>query len=863
LLLPQLPVKPAAQFARAAVCLPKADDDAGYEQLIADLKYRRVSLSDNLTILKRGPSLLLPLRRTLLALGFRVRVDDKERFASGFLRRPSDWLVLDGKKLLARTPQKALKIQPKDLTDWQGELYISSHLLGTLAQLDFLFDSAALDLDVSTNLELTLDEHEMARRGFNVNDRRAQNVGSDGTIHRTPYLLASIPTVNLEFSGNLGMGPSRESSGYGISGSAFGDLLYLSADYQVAANTTGAPQLLAELGKNDPNHDLLGPLQATQFHFGSLELPKVPLLVGDRAGLGFTFGNYPVSNAFTSYTANIPGKATGGAQVELYRFDSLVAVEQAGGDGRFQFKNIEIDDGPNHFRIVAIGPNGEVQIESKILYGVRSGPPAGGFRYQFSADQPESSLIGSERFQTSSLENRSEAIAETQIGIGQGSWLSGDLSAVRDAYGTETVAGIGVQSWLDNTLWHMNLSDPSASGLAANFGASYSFGGNSFNLDTIKSLGKSALQNSPLGFATASGVRCMWEGRASVPRGREEFGFGIQDAAYSGFPASLLANYGVETRHFGFWGDMSIPLYGSAPFGIAEIRAPLHGINGRADVDYNFSKPALLQSTNLSLSRLISPRYIVSVNCGLTPETRGSLSTGGAVYRVIGPLATGVSLTLGGEGLRLGLLFSTAAAANNGGRGSLINAGLAEMGRVRVRAFLDVDGSGKFHKGNPPLPDVKVRVIGRGEASTTRADGTCEITNLAPNEVQPISLIEDSLKDPTWVPRENFVELIPRAGRESEVDLAVIQTAEIDGRIHTSSKPIAFASWTAAIVPLGKGDELTSSIDKDGGYIFSRVRPGRYSLMVRDSDQHALCRREINVKAGAYTTGFDLEVNGQ
>ncbi len=156
-----------------------------------------------------------------------------------------------------------------------------------------------------------------------------------------------------------------------------------SAWYLAGSDTGALDEFRLMLGRKDPEAQLLGPLQATEFAFGDINLPGITLL--DRAqapGKGALISNHPLSqqNQFDSHSFR--GNLPPGWDVELYHNDSLLAFQQSRADGQYNFDDVPLLYGMNYFKLIFYGPFGERrQEEHRFMLGQSLTPP-GQFNYR-------------------------------------------------------------------------------------------------------------------------------------------------------------------------------------------------------------------------------------------------------------------------------------------------------------------------------------------------------------------------------------------------------------------------------------------------------------------------------------------------
>lgn len=166
------------------------------------------------------------------------------------------------------------------------------------------------------------------------------------------------------------------------------------------------------------------------------------------------------------------------------------------------------------------------------------------------------------------------------------------------------------------------------------------------------------------------------------------------------------------------------------------------------------------------------------------------------------------------------------------GRGGTGSAG------VSGRVFFDHDADGRFGPGDKPVPEIGV-MIG-GQRSTSDARGFYESWAILPYEIVRISVDTLKLPDPSWVPREHEILTRPTPHRFNPVDIPLVQTREVSGRIVGEDGVRSVGGISVEIVNRATGAIQRTVTFSDGEYYISRVLPGRYELRVADSSLRAL-----------------------
>ena len=118
------------------------------------------------------------------------------------------------------------------------------------------------------------------------------------------------------------------------------------------------------MGQESPKGGAWGIPGLTLGYLGDVNGAAVPL-VGTLSGRGGVLSNYPLDRPDQFDQTTIEGDAPAGWEVELYRESTLLTFSKVGPDGRYRFEDIPLLFGRNDFRVVFIGPEGQIREESR------------------------------------------------------------------------------------------------------------------------------------------------------------------------------------------------------------------------------------------------------------------------------------------------------------------------------------------------------------------------------------------------------------------------------------------------------------------------------------------------------------------
>ncbi len=829
-----------------------------------DVVYDQLRVDSALSVLqdKQGHR-YVPIRQFASTLGFRLHVEIDKRKITGFLNSPSERIDFDGIKGVCRQGQKTTRFDPNLCFIKDGDVYLDANEFSKIAGLKLVWQMNLLQLEVSSTSPLNVEKQWIQRARDQV-DQMAQAVQQSYHPIKIPYKLWSVPAIDAELYASGDMGDTNPDRTTRLSMTGSGDLFMMSARYRVMSDSQGQPTALLSLGKSDPDAQLLGKLHATQFEFGDLYMPPVPLLARGRNALGFTFSNFPLAGQEIRDRGQVIGKALPGSQIELYSRDQLLGSTKTDTDGNYRFNALRLDYGPNDLKVVTVTPDGDVAESSRRVFGGTDGPAAGETRYRLTAGRIGTSIYSSDAFGNVQNQDSSELIADFQRAIGNGSWASavGALTQSPDGLGKDL--GVGLHTWLGSTLFNVQSMVSLDGGSAISTGFTRSIGSARATLEHTQASGSLASRILPeIGANGTSLTSLKLEGTAGKRSHAISYGLSL-DRLDGDEPATVLRSRlstGDANLMYSNSLTMRLSQGPSDIAGFAQIRKSLGAAVGLFDLGYQLGSGKPIQIARLSVNRNLNTTYSARMGLeydGNRSQPIGALAT---VYRAFGPVDLGLNLeVLQGGKISASLLFSTGLLGEGSqGRMALARPGAGEAGLISVRAFIDKHLSGKYEPDDPLLTGVSFLVDGHPRAISTGKNGRATIDRLPPNQTVSLSADEESFENPSWVSENPGVVTTPRPGRAVVVDFPILETGEIEGRLNELKGALLPPGLTAQLIDSKKAVADSSILDSVGTFVFSRVRPGDYLLRLIDLSGQTYKEREVKVAPAAILKHVDID----
>ena len=812
---------------------------AGYEEGMFELVAGGLPTTTlNVVVTPRG-KFLVPLRALLepLAVPFVIRTD------SGLARvtRPAGigtallhWSAAS-RQLVLDPAVSAVPLDSDDVLTRGEEVFVSAPRVAALLE-------AAVDVDLSTlTIRATRPAMFPAQIRVDVLQRRR-----DELRRATTAPARTMPAV--PFAPRTGFGVVE----WAVNGSPTSSLLPSTVESRVGMGlyggmlkTRGVLALPTEgtgyvPGGGEISYQRVFPegrwLRQVQlgdvFSQGALARPMRGVLLTNAPFVRATlFGELPFSRPLPP-----------GWEYEVYEGDRLIGYADASSKAPL---NVPLQYGTTPLKVRLYGPAGE-RIESEVSYIIPVEQlPAGDWQYATGAGR---CALG----QCAGL-----AYGELRHGVSRRLTVQGGVDEIHDST-TRRIRPYAAASFLPAPEWT----------------ASLQLRHQAYTRMSVQKLGDGRVTggltagiNAPGegGISVAPDVDAVWFARSAVNLRRVVPGFTDR---------SVSVASRIEGRKGGGGGRWDLTATAPVPGGVAEVGLQSDPLSEVPDSIPD--RPMLRIAPTLSLghgplSWLGSPVLRTEVglqSSGLTQwDVALSLQPGRAYAHVsLRQLAgtPGVQLALGGSvalgGARLLGRMSSHAGRTEGNytangavavgsvrRASALEYGGLGLAGIEGRVFLDRDGDGLPGAQDEPARRVTVQV--GGLRTETDDEGRYSVWNVIPYEIIVTQLDSLSIEDPGWVSAVGTRTLRPSPQQFTRVDFPLVQTREVVGSIAVAEGMPMPAGVAVELREASTGALYGARTFSDGGFYFSRVRPGRYLLSVTPSSLRALGAGELAPRA--------------
>lgn len=837
----------AASSAQAAAPWQANEDDA----LILELHAGQYRIGETLRGYQTPQGVCVDMADLIIALDLPVRLDKKSRRATGWIFAEDQRFTLDREALSVQTMNDTAKLTETAVRDTPEGWCADLAALSTWFGVRFRPELGTMTIRLESELKLPfLEAIERKSRAA----RLSKGKTADFDIARlpqaeTPYRTWRMPAVDVLLRSQW---QKTRAAGGNLTAQyevlASGEVLGASTELRLASNTKGVPDSLRlRAFRYDPAATLLGPLKATQFAAGDVQVLPGDLTGQSAVGRGAFLSNRPIDRPTRFSATTLRGTLPVGWDAELYINGELRAYQGDRGDGRYEFTDIELQFGDNDFDVVLYGPQGQVRHErSNMPVGLESLPkgqtwywagvieqdrdliqltanpdaPRSGWRWGLGVERglDDRTTAGLE-WQSLVLNGRRRSYLEGTVNRSVGPMLV-QLSAAKQlgagqALRAEALGRLGGIYFAAETLWVAGQFDSEL--VSAN-----ALREQSLRLSGRVKLGRISLplQAGLRRWTMRDGRETLeWSARASFRFGRVFFGTELSQKRSTG--AASAPSDGTFIQLIG--------------------NSSIHGVRLRGEASWRLAGGARgLHAATLTAEKTLTERSTVRGGYAYDRDSRINQFTLGYVRQFKRFALRGDARydTRGGIGLGLSLAFSLGQDPADGGW-RLSREQLAQTGTAAVEVFRDDNGDGLRQPGEGTVEGVTIEAGFRHSRSPTNAAGRTVVEGLRPYVPVLVGIDTGSLPDPLLQPKGRGLVVTPRPGVASALLLPLAPTGEIEATLVGVDGEIR-AGQTVELVD-GAGAVVRRIVSEFDGYLlFDSIPYGDYRLRLTGKAAAAL-----------------------
>ncbi len=846
------------------------------DELILELQTVGGESADTITAYGTRSGVYLPLGAITRFLDLAISVSDEGHYASGWFLDEKQTLSINLRQGTLVVAGKEVPLAKGDAAAFDGELYLLADRFADLFPLTLVVDLRGQTVIIKTKVPFPFEQRIAREQQRNLLTGRGGKKETRWPRQPTPYKALSFPLADVELSA-----VSDNTYGSRVEGNVrlASDLALMTARAFVSGTTRdGLTGAHVQLGRRDPEAQLLGPMHSTEFQIGDVSTIAMPLGLRGTSGRGGFITNSPLERASIFDKLDLRGELPEGYEVELFRNNILIASTREQIDGEYRFLKVPVEFGLNVFRLVFFGPQGQRREEVR-QYSVGDGRlSAGQFLYSIGAVQKDVNIFDVRGPNFNPAADRGDWRSSVVLQYG----LSRDVTALlggawfQSRFGNRWQVTSGLRTGFANTAVKLDLGyqggAQGGTGRAIEFGLGGKLLGLGFTLahaeysgafiDEVRSVSGEVLSraselniNTSLRLHDNLVVPLFGQVRRyEYANGRKQMDASLQGSLpVSGYILSNALTFGT-TSIPGFGSDTQL----TGSFDLSRLAGSRMRL--RAGVDY-----AILPQAKL-LGGLIEADYALDSRLSVRASVYHSLQDDRTQFG-LSAIRRFDRFTLALDGsfsvpnrdyraaLKLGFSF---------GRNPINNSfffarpGMTAGGAIAARAFRDSNGNKLFDPNEELLTKVDFNTA--SQHGTTDAKGIALIDGLGDGRRNSAVLDRATLPDLALAPVSDGIEVISRAGRIHVADFPVQELSDVEGTVYFTNADNGLGREVSGL-RLIFVDEAGKTVARsrtgaDGSFYFEQLPPGIYSIQIDQSQATSLKIRlveDVSVTIGTKT----------
>lgn len=809
---------------------------------ILEMRVEKYRLEDVLPTYQRKDYLLVPLGYLSEILDLAIDADIGTGIAQGFVFKEDKTFYLD-------TSRNEVTIQ--------GTNYPYNERLVYVLDDDIYVDAGLL----SKWLNITIDANLLAstvtiksedKFPFIVRMEREEKIAKTMAhlnvdtpyypYHYEPYDMWSAPFIDQTFEGSSRHSDTDTTNTFRSTTYMTSDLLGMESSlYLFATNDDVLDDFRFTIGKKDPEGELLGFAQATEYAMGNITEPRLKNITipGDQEP-GALVSNFPLNRQAEYDRHRFIGNLLPGWEVELYHNDRLIGYQSVAIDGQYDFIDIPILFGRNYFRLVFYGPQGQVREEEQFFDLGEALTKKGQHYYRALASDNE--------------QGGNRATAQYDIG------LSNQISA----------SLVGASIPLDvtaTTVEQHNYVQAGLRGFWKSFFATIDViddidGGEAINFDVQTGIGSTVVKFNH----TIMNSFFSEEYRLTTQEYKDNTEFRIDTTIPPSFLPRIPFSLELKMADFEFGNDrnevinlLSMQTYGlslsnqlryvqnsssqnifTGTFGLSSY---IDGVGIRGTINYAIQPIDEITNVNITVRPPIYKHF--QFTYGLNHSLLADVTE----------VSASASKAIGKYNLSLGARYNTDNVIGLDARFSIgigreprqkkwdTNAlAIAGRGSVSARVFLDNNQDGLFNEGDEPIENVGFTINGGYQKIRTDENGIAFITGVPEHRPVNLAINTSTLDDPLWTTALDGMRIVPRPGQAMQLDFPIFSSGEIDGTIYLIKNEQTIPAGRVKVEVVSQQGQVirSTTTEYDGFYVISNIPLGTYSVRVSPSQMSSL-----------------------
>jgi hypothetical protein len=829
---------------------PNSSIPDGEELIMGVLVTKEIPLNHDIITIKQPYGLDILLSDFFSTADFAIYVDNENGAAQGWYIKEDQKFALDVKSGTVTIKENTYRLNEGDVFYIDEELFVKSTALESWFSMKFNILYDELQIFVKSKQPLpAVDRYN--RRNRDISQRRL--IG-DPTLpfEEQSYSAFDFPSMDVNIRGshyNSSTSDAQNSASWSVLGA--GDFAYLNTKTFISGDEEDAiNNVRLTFGRESEESDLLGPLNARRFEFGDVSTARLQVSGGSNQEQGVYISNKPSNVISNRNTTVFRGDAQPGWDVELYRNDRILAFQTVSETGQYEFQDVELFSGDNEFKIVLLGPQGEVQELTESIPVNSNSYAAGRDYYELSVSRNNEITYRANDFEQPQ-DGELHIVGRYEKGLTDNLTVTTGIQSRDEGDERRNYVEAGVSTALNDVFLDFNTAYEATE---SEMGA---------ELVARKSINRHALRGSV--FASTDGFQPGTNDEQNPITLQTELSVNGPLQNFFG----LKNNYGL-TQSYDKRSDGSHNLDLGASMSTRLKRVVLNnrlnyeqnkdatGVNddflryifnargfykggfmrftGNYDISPDAKLRQLFASYNYPFSKTLDGLFEIEHDLDPSRTEFTSSLNWKADKATISPRISvdTEDVVQASVNVRFGVAHNPVTNDT-----SIFNQRLSNAGGVAARIFVDANGNGLFDDGEELVEGAELNAVQVKKEGFSDENGIAFIPNLPRGRITDIKVDPSSLADPYWMPNYEGLSLRPRPGKVKELDFPLVVSGEIDGTIYFVSdggeKTPARQFKVHLIAPWGDLVKTTSTA-YDGFYILGEIPPGIYYLVVDYKD---------------------------
>lgn len=826
---------------------------------ILQMRVEQYKLEDFLPSYQRKDYLLVPLGLFSEILDLAVEVDIGSGIAKGFVFKESNTFYLDASRNEVTVKGEVLSYNKNLVYVLDDDIYVDTSLLskwfGISVDADLFGSMITFRSEEDFPFIVRMErEEKVARSKANLNADQPYY-----PYHYEPYDLLSTPFVDQTFEGSSRHKDTDTTNTLRSTTYMTTDLLGMESSlYLFVANDNELNDYRFTLGKKDPESELLGIAQASEYALGHITEPRLKnLTIPGNQEPGALISNFPLNRQAEYDRHRFRGNLLPGWEVELYHNDRLIGYQSKSVDGQYDFDDVPILFGTNYYRLVFYGPQGQVREEEETFELGQSLTPKGKHYYRVLASDNE--------------EGGSRATGQYDIGLSEKISASFIAASIPLNVSVQTVeqhnyVQAGLRGYWESLFATIDVIDDIDGGEAVNFDLQTGIGSTLFKLNHTSMNNFFSEEYKP----TAQEFKNNTEFRIDTA---------IPPTFLPRIPFSLelrMSDYASGNDRNELINVLSLQTYGlsiSNQLNYVENSVLQNQFTGVFGISSDINRYGLRGTVNYAFEPISEVTNVdITMRPPLYKQFQFTYTLNHFFVRSLTEVSASASKAIGKYNLSLGASYNTEDEVTLGARFS-IGIGqeprqkkwdthalaIAGRGSVSARVFLDNNQDGLFDEGDTPIENVGFTINGGYQSVTTDENGIAFITGIPEHKPVNMAIQPSTLEDPLWTAALDGMRIVPRPGQAMQLDFPIFTSGEIDGTVYLVRNEKTIPAGRVKVEVVNKDGRVirSTTTEYDGFYVISNIPLGAYSVRVSPSQM-----KDLSLQAEIEPT-FEISADDQ